>query len=81
MSCCVKIERIANGYEVSFQDPDIQAANSKAMGKPGMAWRDPEVEMAFKTTDEVMSFLGAHLEKLTASESYDSAFAKALKTE
>lgn len=81
MSCYVKIERLANGFKVEFQDPEIKAANHKAMSKPGTAWRDPEVEMAFKTADEVMSFLGKHLEKLTASESYDSAFAKALKTE
>ena len=71
---CVSIERIANGFEVSFSDPDIVAANSKSD-----KYQDPEVEMAFKTVEEVLAFLNKNLEKLTVSESYDSAFMKALQ--
>ena len=77
----VEIERLANGYEVSFCDPDIVAANAKSMKSSavGGSYKNPHVEMLFKTSEEVIGFLGKHLEKIAAAESYDSAFMKALK--
>ncbi len=70
----VKIERLANGYEVCFTDPDIVAANAKSM-----KYKNPEVELVFKTSDEVLEFLTKNLDNLTPAESFDSAFMKALK--
>jgi len=76
----VKIERMANGFEVCFSDPDIVAANSKP-SKPGqvMRYKDPEVEMIFKTSAEVLEFLKDKLDKIMPAESFDSAFMKAMK--
>lgn len=76
----VKIERVVNGYEVCFADPDIVAANAKP-SKPGqvMAYKDPEVEMIFKTSAEVLEFLKDKLDKIMPEESFDTAFMKALK--
>lgn len=70
----VKIERLANGYEICFTDPDIVAANSKSM-----TYKNPKVEFVFKTSDEVIEFLTKNLQKLAPAESFDSAFMKAIK--
>jgi hypothetical protein len=76
----VKIERMANGFEVCFSDPDIVAANSKPSktGHP-YNYKDPKVEMVFKTSAEVFDFLKDKLDKIMPAESFDSAFMKAIQ--
>ena len=76
----VKIERLANGYEVCFSDPDIVAATSKP-SKPGEMgnYKNPSVELVFKTSAEVFDFLKDKLDKIMPAESFDSAFMKAMK--
>lgn len=71
----IKIERMMNGYEVCFSDPDIVAANAKSM----KMYKNPEVELVFKTSEEVLGFLTKNLDKIAPAESFDSAFVKALK--
>lgn len=70
----IKIERIANGYEVCMKDPEIEKQNAASKGP----WKDPEIEYAFKTEDEALAFLKKALKKLTAGGEYDTAFSKAM---
>lgn len=67
----IKIERVANGYEVCLTDPEIVKKNSSASGR----WKNPEVEYVFKTVSEVMSFLEKNLDKAMPEGDYESSFA------
>jgi hypothetical protein len=78
MGCSVKIERAANGFEVCLRDPEIVKANAKADLSKGGKWRDPEREYVFTTIDEVLKFLGKHLDKALPADDYDTAFDKAV---
>lgn len=71
---CVRIEKIANGYEVTLTDPAIVKANSKANSK----WRDPSREYAFKTVKEVLAFLDKHLDSALPADDYESSFDSAV---
>lgn len=73
--CVVRIERLANGFEVEITDPKIMEANRKADSKS--PWRDPHVGYAFKTVQEVIDFLSKNLEKAMPADEYDSAFSEA----
>lgn len=73
----IKIERIANGYEVCMNDPEIEKANRKSDGP----WRAPEVEYAFKTEDETLAFVKKAMKKLASGGEYDTAFSKAMMEE
>lgn len=73
--CVVKIERLANGFEVEITDPKIVEANRKADSKT--PWRDPHVGYAFKTVQEVIDFLSKNLEKAMPAGEYESAFDEA----
>lgn len=73
-TCTIRIERLANGYEVEITDPAIAKANSSA--KVG-AWRDPNIGYAFKTSKEVMAFLSKNLEKALPQDDYTTSFDKA----
>ena len=75
--CVVKIERLANGFEVEVTDPKIAEANRKSKG----AWKDPRVGYAFKTVQEVLDFLGKNLEKAMPAGEYESAFDEAAEAE
>ena len=77
----VRIEILSNGYEVSYDDPDIRAANN-APSKPGKStpWKDPRKGYVFKTTEEVGTFLGKLLPKLLPSEDDETEFSKAFST-
>lgn len=75
--CKVRIERMANGYEVEITDPAIVKANASTKG----GWRDPCVSYAFKTVPEVMAFLEKNLDKALPQDDYSSSFDKAMKEE
>lgn len=71
----VEIERALNGFEVEYHDPEIMKKNRAPGAK---SWMDPKRKMVFMSAKDVVSFLEKHLEKLTTSESFDSAFSKAV---
>lgn len=77
-SCSIRIEKIANGYTVSMDDPEIVKANrardmSKAGSKP---WRDPNVKHAFKDDASVIAFISKNIGKMLPSggDEYASSF-------
>lgn len=77
----VKIERLANGYEVEMTDPKIVAQNNKPT-KDGIGrWKDPKVCYAFKTVDEVLKFLSKNLETAMPMDDYENSFNEAAKEE
>jgi|WetSurMetagenome_2_1015567.scaffolds.fasta_scaffold04620_5 hypothetical protein len=71
----VSIERVVNGWEIEYRDPEIVKENNKP--KSG-TYRDPMKEMVFMTTKEVTDFLTKNLEKLCAAEDYETSFSKAV---
>jgi hypothetical protein len=71
----VKIERLANGYEVEMSDPKIIEQNRKSKS----SWKDPKVCYAFKTVDEVIQFLQANLDKAMPMDEYETNFDEAMK--
>jgi len=76
-TCIVRIERMANGYEVEITDPEIVKANESSKDK----WRDPNVSYAFKTPREVVTFLSRNLEKALPLDDYTTSFDKAANEE
>lgn len=74
MSACVRIERMANGYEVEINDPKIVAENQK----PNSRWRDPQVSFSFNKIEDLLEFLKKSLEKALPLDEFESAFIKAL---
>lgn len=78
--CIVKIEKLANGYEVEMTDPEIVKKNRSSGNKP-TPWKDPQVAYAFKSVDEVIKFLSANLEKAIPMDEYESSFDEAAATE
>lgn len=75
MSRSIRIEKMANGYEVECDDPTIVAENAK----PKSNWRDPSVSFAFETIEGVCEFLKKHADTIFPEDNFDSAFAKAVK--
>lgn len=70
--CVIRIERLANGYEVEITDPAIVKANQSRQGsKP---WRNPKINYAFKTVEEVLAFLSKNLEKALPMDDYSTSF-------
>ncbi len=76
-ACIVRIERMANGFEVEITDPAIVKANQSSKDK----WRDPNISYAFKTVREVVAFLSRNLEKALPVDDYTSSFDKAADEE
>ncbi len=79
-SCVVKIEKLANGYEVELSDPAIvkqNAARDNSKG-PYKPWKDPKVGYAFKSVQEVCAFLEKNLDKALPLDEYGSAFDSAV---
>ena len=81
--CCVRIERLANGYTVCVKDPAIVKANNKRGNGDGPCApsKDPERQYAFKTITEVNAFLTKNLDKAlpasVAEDSFETTFDKA----
>lgn len=73
---CVRIERAANGYTVSADDPKIVAANKKRDNSKGPyePYQDPSKEYVFKTMKEVTTFLEKNLDKALPADEYSSSF-------
>ena len=71
----VRIERATNGFIIHARDPKIEAENQKSKGG---VWKNSQVDILCKTTEEVMSWLKKNLDKaMPADKSYDTAFAEA----
>lgn len=65
--CCVEIKRASNGFIVCLCDPDIMDENDESDGR----YKDPHCEYVFKTSDEVVKFLAANLEKALPEDDDD----------
>jgi hypothetical protein len=80
--CCVKIERLTNGFTVCIQDPAIIKFNKnrdKLNAKPNTPYierKDPWKEFVFKDEREVIAFLGKNLKKAVAAkdDDYETSF-------
>lgn len=80
--CCVKIEKLANGFTVSMQDPAIIKLNkerNKQNAKPNTPYiesKNPWREFVFKDENEVIMFLKKNLKKAVAGtdDDYESSF-------
>ncbi len=71
-----KISRMENGFEVEVCDPKICKSNKDSKS----SYKDPWRSFAFKTTEEVLSFLKANLEKLTPpKDDFGTSFDRAIK--
>ena len=75
----IHIKKLTNGYALYFRDPEIVKANrerdSMSKSKP---YREPEREMAFKTSKELTEFLAKNLDKMCAEDDFETSFTKAL---
>lgn len=67
----------SNGFTVEMQDPDIQKQNQKGKGP----WRNPKRTYVFKSSEEVLAFLKANLDKALPDDEYESAFDEALESD
>ena len=76
----IQIKKLTNGYALYFRDPEIVKANRErdSMSKPGKPYREPEREMAFKTSKELTEFLAKNLDKMCAEDDFETSFTKAL---
>lgn len=71
----LRIEKLENGYEVEVCDPAIMAANEK----PKSNWKDPWKSYAFKSSDEVKTFIGEHLDSLKPPPDADTEYKQEFK--
>ena len=74
-----RIERHANGWEVTMRDPAIVKANRvrdrmKYDDPKRGEYRDPNISMVFTKEDEVLSFLKKNLKKMEAEADFDTSF-------
>ena len=83
-SCSLRIERLQNGWEVEFDDPEIIKKNRDPKSKG--PWQDPGKSYAFQDDqkDQMITFIGSVLPKLLPegdddSSEFDDAFAEATK--
>ena len=56
----LRIEKMENGFSVEICDPQIMASNDM----PKSVWQEPWKAYAFKTSKEVKTFVGDHLDAL-----------------
>lgn len=70
---CIRIERVAQGFEVCVDDPKIVEANRTEKG----GWKDPTGEYMFKTWEQVTEFLTKIVDDALPVDEYSSAFSKA----
>lgn len=77
----LRIEKLENGYEVEYCDPDVQEENRK----PKSNWSDPWKGYAFSTVEEVVAFITKKLGTLKpppdADEEFESSFNTAAKSD
>lgn len=61
--CCVRVEKLENGFEVEVIDPKIAAENAK----PKTDWQDPWKSYAFTTAEGAAAFVTARLTAMPKS--------------
>lgn len=61
--CCLKVEKLENGFEVEVRDPKIDEENAK----PKSMWKDPWKSYAFTTAAEASAFITAKLSSMPKS--------------
>ena len=80
-NCVLRIEKLANGYEVEISDPGVKKNNADLK----KSWKDPWVGYAFTTADEVKEFIGKHLDSLEppadADDEYGAEFVRQTEKE
>lgn len=78
---CIRIERERNGFSVKATDPAIEKANRERDGKdgPSAPWKDPQVEFAFDTKEQVLTFVEKAMDIALPADEYSSAFDKLAK--
>lgn len=80
--CCVKIEKLANGFTICIKDPAIIKFNkerNKLNAKPNTPYiesKDPWKEFVFKDENEVIAFLKKNLKKAVVGtdDDYETSF-------
>lgn len=72
---CVTIDRIANGFTISYRDEGLAKKNRKSS-----TYVDPYRKHAFKSWDEVTAFLKKNGDTLLPPDDFDSAFDEASAT-
>ena len=75
MSADIRIERNANGYEVTALDPKIKEENEQEDSK----WKNPHVSYQFETAEQVTKFIEEIIDDALPGESYSQAFAREAK--
>lgn len=76
----IHIKKLTNGYALYFRDPEIVKANRErdSTSKSLKPYREPEREMAFKTSKELTEFLAKNIDKMCAEDDFETSFTKAL---
>jgi hypothetical protein len=76
--CCIRIEKLANGFTVEMKDPAICKANAKrdAMRSNVVTpWRDPWKTFVCNDEASLLKFLKANLSKAVAEgDDYECSF-------
>ena len=76
--CCIKIEKLTNGYTIEMKDPAIVKANNKRDNSKSnvyVPYRDPWKTFVCKDEAAVLKFLKANLSKASAEDDgYESSF-------
>lgn len=73
----LKIKAAGNGFTVEMRDPEIEKQNMKSEG----GYRSPYVEFVFTDKQELLTFLGKAMDKLSKGDEYDTAFSRAMAEE
>lgn len=79
---CIRIERDRDGFSVTVNDPEIEAANNKRNSKddgPYTPWQDPSQEYNFETKEQVLAFIEKAMDIALPTDTYSSAFDKLAK--
>lgn len=69
-NCVLRIEKLANGFEVEIADPEVKKNNTDSK-KP---WKDPWVGYAMLSVDDVKDFIGKHLDSLEPPADSDAEY-------
>lgn len=73
----VSICRVENGFQISYRDPEIVKKNASAKGP----YHDPERTFVFPEKKPAMEFLTKVLDNMSAADTYETEFTKALAKE
>jgi hypothetical protein len=80
-NCVLRIEKLANGYEVEIADPEVKKNNAN----PKKPYKDPWVGYALLSVEDVKEFIGKHLDSLEppadADDEYGAEFVRQTEEE